>query len=157
MGCGTHGLIFIYAFIHLFLCKGKQVYPLFVTHGGSIWKDSLIAISKQVIQKLILFFHQEICWNRQSLVYYEKHPGREKPTTVVFYIYRKKEAGTSSKFMTESFRTYWWKHPDRENELLKKGQIWLAQSVVSVFLSIYLRSAEPTSCSPVEREKGMNV
>lgn len=65
--CETHDLIFIYSFIHYFCAKGHRYNPLFVTHSAGIWKDSSIAISKQMIQKLILFFHWEICWTQQSL------------------------------------------------------------------------------------------
>lgn len=104
MDCGIHGLLFIYAFIHLFLCKGKQVYPLFVIHGTGTWKDSLVAISEHMIQKLILFFHQDICWNQQTLTYYGKHPRREKtlPLWSSAYVENKKAGNIEANTIMEA-------------------------------------------------------
>lgn len=92
-----HGLIFIYAFIHFFFCKGAQLYSVFVTHNTAIWRDSLIAVSDWWYRSPYCFCMKRYAgtsraWHAVKSILVE---GCTDLTAMIVHICRKREAETT--------------------------------------------------------------
>lgn len=115
-------------------------------------KDSLVAISEYMIQKLILFFHQEICWNQQTSTFCEKYPGRRNPATAIFCSSRKQGSRESlGKYNNGSIL------PEKMTFSKRAKSQELGLWYLPVLPLISLRSTEPACHSASKREKGKSV